>query len=64
MNTPLITIIIPTLNSAKFLPDCLKSINEQRYKNYEIIMVDGGSTDDTIIIGNKFQKVIGWQKQN
>ena len=41
------SIIIPSLNQSKFLNDCLKSIHNQKYDNYEIIIVDSKSTDDT-----------------
>lgn len=50
MNKPKITISIPTLNSGPFLPQCLKAIQEQDYKNFEVNIIDGGSTDNTIEI--------------
>ena len=53
-NSPLISIIIPTLNSEKTLEQCLKSIKNQSYQNYEIIIVDGGSEDKTVEIAGKF----------
>jgi len=43
-----ISIIIPTLNCQKLISLCLKSISIQGFKNYEIIIVDGGSTDKTL----------------
>lgn len=53
-NYPLVSIIIPTLNSEKTLGKCLKSINSQSYQNYETIIVDGGSDDKTVKIAEKF----------
>ena len=50
----LISIIIPTLNSEKTLERCLKSIRDQSYQDYEIIIVDGGSNDKTVEIAEKF----------
>lgn len=43
----MVSIIIPTLNEEKFLPDLLVSIKEQTFSDYEIIVSDGGSKDNT-----------------
>jgi glycosyltransferase involved in cell wall biosynthesis len=43
----LISCIIPTHNQAQYLPQCLESILEQTYKNFEIIVVNDCSTDNT-----------------
>jgi glycosyltransferase involved in cell wall biosynthesis len=45
--TPTISIIIPTYNSGRFLPQALESIFSQNYDDYEVIVVDDGSMDDT-----------------
>ena len=47
VSTPKVSIIIRTLNEAAFLPSLLDLINNQSYKNFEIIIVDSGSKDDT-----------------
>src|SRR5437868_4525828 len=57
MHEPLISIIMPTLNSEQYIHESLTSINEQSYKNYEIIIVDGGSTDKTLAIAETFHKI-------
>jgi glycosyltransferase involved in cell wall biosynthesis len=44
---PLISIIVPTFNGAKFLNDAVNHILEQNYQPIEIIIVDDGSTDNT-----------------
>lgn len=50
-----ISIITPCLNCAETLPVTLSSIKSQNYKNIEHIIVDGGSTDSTIEILNKYK---------
>jgi glycosyltransferase involved in cell wall biosynthesis len=43
--TPLISIIVPCYNDGKYIYECLNSIHKQYYKNYEIIIINDGSTD-------------------
>lgn len=49
MNTasPRVSVIVPCFNSARFLPDALQSVIAQTYGNWECIIVNDGSTDDT-----------------
>ena len=42
-----VSIVVPVYNSAKTLPACLESLSAIDYSNYEIIIVDDGSTDNT-----------------
>jgi len=44
---PKISVIIPTYNRAGYLNECLASVFNQSYKDFEVIMVDDGSTEDT-----------------
>lgn len=44
------TIIVPLYNSAIFLDKCIKSLQGQSYNNFEIILVDDGSQDDTLAL--------------
>lgn len=41
------SVIVPVYQVKDFLPRCLESIHSQKYKNYEVIMVDDGSTDES-----------------
>lgn len=43
---PMVSIIIPVFNGAKYLEDALKSIQKSKFKNFEVILVDDGSTKD------------------
>ena len=56
-NQPLISIITATFNRADFLEKNILSIKNQDYKNIEHIVVDGGSTDNTIEILNKYRDI-------
>lgn len=47
---PLVSIIIITYNSSKFVIETLESCNQQSYQNLELIISDDGSTDDTVIV--------------
>lgn len=47
---PKISIIIPSLNTGNYLRDAIESIQAQTFQDYEIIVVDGGSTDGSVDI--------------
>ncbi len=53
---PKISVIIPVYNGEKTLKQCLKSVLNQTYRNYEVIVVDNNSTDKTKEIIKEFQK--------
>ena len=48
-----VSIIIPTLNEEQRLPRCLESLGKQSFEDYEIIVVDSGSSDKTVEIAKK-----------
>jgi glycosyltransferase involved in cell wall biosynthesis len=54
MQTPLISVGIPSYNHAKFLAKCLNSVIDQTYPNLEVIVVDNYSTDGTDDILSRF----------
>lgn len=54
MKRPLVSITIPTRNSAKTLAETLESITKQTYSNIEIIIVDSSSIDSTPEIANNY----------
>lgn len=61
-HAPLISIIVPSYNQAQFLEATLLSIIHQRYRNLELIVLDGGSTDGSVDIIRRFDKWIShWE---
>jgi glycosyltransferase involved in cell wall biosynthesis len=54
MPKPFFSIIIPTYNRANFIGNTIDSILQQTYTNYEIIVVDDGSTDNTELVVKSF----------
>lgn len=47
---PLVSIVMPTKNRETLIPESINSILEQTYKNWELIVVDDGGTDDTKLL--------------
>ena len=47
METALISVIVPVYNVAQYLEKSIASIQQQTYKNLEIILVDDGATDES-----------------
>lgn len=53
---PKISVITPSLNKGKYTQQAIESVIQQRYRNVEHIIVDGGSTDETLDILIKYKK--------
>lgn len=56
MNHPLISIIIPAYNAEKYIGKCIDSILEQDFQDFEILVVNDGSSDTTMDILNSYNE--------
>ena len=52
-----VSIIMPSYNAAKFIAAAIQSVIEQTYSNWELLITDDCSKDDTINIIKKFQEI-------
>jgi len=55
MKNPLITVIIPNYNHAKYLDERIQSVLNQTYQNFEVIILDDKSTDNSLEVINKYR---------
>jgi GT2 family glycosyltransferase len=60
MPLPSISIVVPNFNGAKTLRGTLDSLLEQAYPELEILVVDGGSTDDSVAIIREYEPYLAW----
>ena len=49
-NSPLVSIVLPMYNAAKYIKECVDSILAQTYSDFELLIIDDGSTDDSVKI--------------
>jgi glycosyltransferase involved in cell wall biosynthesis len=57
-NSPLVSVIIPFLNEERFLKDAVESVLQQDYANWELLLVDDGSTDESTNIAKEYSSRI------
>ena len=51
---PVVSVIIVNWNGRTYLPDCLDSLAEQSFRDFEVILVDNGSEDDSVALVKEF----------
>lgn len=56
INNGLVSIIMPSYNCGQFIGESIKSVQEQTYQKWELLIVDDNSDDETINIVNEFKK--------
>lgn len=59
MTTPLFSIIVPTFNASATLRTCIDGLVGQTFDDFELVLVDGGSTDGTVEIAESFARSLG-----
>jgi glycosyltransferase involved in cell wall biosynthesis len=57
--SPRLSIVISTLNAGRTLARCLESVAAQHFRDFELIIIDGGSSDDTAVITARYAPLIG-----
>ena len=63
MPQPLVTVVTPTYNAASYLAETIESVLAQTYAHIEYIVLDDGSTDDTLRVLKQYDGRLHWETQ-
>lgn len=63
MDSPLVSIVVPAYNHGRYLAECIESILGQTYGAIELIVLDDGSTDDTLAVLECYEDRVRWETQ-
>jgi len=63
MPAPLISVVIATRNAAGTLARCLESIRAQTFRDFEVVVADGASTDGTLEILRANEDIVAWRSE-
>src|SRR5437867_2556724 len=60
---PCVSVVIPVYNGERYLADAIQSVLDQTYENFEVIVVDDGSTDESAAVAKRFGEAIRYVHQ-
>jgi glycosyltransferase involved in cell wall biosynthesis len=61
-DTPLVSVVVPAYNYARYLDEAIKSVLAQDYPNVELIVLDDGSTDETPALLERYRDAFRWER--
>jgi cellulose synthase/poly-beta-1,6-N-acetylglucosamine synthase-like glycosyltransferase len=54
---PIVSVVIPAYNAAQFLPATITSVQQQSFSDWELLIINDGSTDDTVAVIRQYQEI-------
>jgi len=60
LNWPKISVITPSFNQGRYIAETIESVSQQGYPNVEHIIIDGGSSDDTMLVVERYRSLLSY----